>query len=436
MENNLPENNLMQLTGKVNPLRAVPYALQQIFSMFVTNLVPILTIATICNLSDEMVMVLTQNAMVISGIATLIQCTPIWKFGSGLPLYMGSSFTFLMVLKSIGTKYGFGSVVGTVIVGGFLEGILGLTAKYWKKIIEPIVSATVVTGIGLSLLSTATRSFGGGYAEDFGALYNLAAGTATILTCVLWNIFAKGRFKQLSILAGLFVGYIVSLLVGIVVFPDFSMVRIFSLPRVLPVRPEFHFDAILSIFIIHIVSATETMGDVSALTSGTLRRDATSEEFSGALTVDGFGSMLGGIMGVPPVTTYSENVGVTIMTKVVNRTVARVGAIILIICGMFPPIGYFVRTIPNPVIGGVLLVVIGQIVVSGFQMVAEAGFTNRNKLIASLSLAIGIGFTTTSEAGIWKDMPPLVESIFSQNVVAVIFTISFLLNLVLPKDME
>ena len=436
MEKNLPENNLMQLTGKVNPLRAVPYALQQILSMFVTNLVPILTIATVCNLSDDMVMVLTQNAMVISGIATLIQCTPIWKLGSGLPLYMGSSFTFLMVLKSIGAKYGFNSVVGTVIVGGFLEGILGLTAKYWKKMIEPIVSATVVTGIGLSLLSTATRSFGGGYAEDFGALYNLAAGTATILTCVLWDIFAKGRFKQLSILTGLFVGYIVSLLVGIVVFPDFSMVKIFSLPRVLPVRPEFRFDAILSIFIIHIVSATETMGDVSALTSGTLRRDATSEEFSGALTVDGFGSMLGGIMGVPPITTYSENVGVTIMTKVVNRTVARVGAILLIICGLFPPIGYFVRTIPNPVIGGVLLVVIGQIVVSGFQMVAEAGFTTRNKLIASLSLAIGIGFTTSSEAGIWKDMPPLVESIFSQNVVAVIFTISFLLNLILPKDME
>ncbi|MBR6084426.1 MAG: purine/pyrimidine permease [Spirochaetales bacterium] len=436
MENNLPDNNLMQLTGKVNPLRAVPYALQQIFSMFVTNLVPILTIAAICNLSDEMVMVLTQNAMVISGIATLIQCTPIWKFGSGLPLYMGSSFTFMMVLKSIGAKYGFNSVVGTVIVGGFLEGILGLTAKYWKKMIEPIVSATVVTGIGLSLLSTATRSFGGGYAEDFGALYNLAAGTATILTCVLWDIFIKGRYKQLSILAGLFVGYIVSLLLGIVVFPDFSMVKIFSLPRVLPVRPEFRFDAILSIFIIHIVSATETMGDVSALTSGTLRRDATSEEFTGALTVDGFGSMLGGIMGVPPVTTYSENVGVTIMTKVVNRTVARVGAIILIICGMFPPIGYFVRTIPNPVIGGVLLVVIGQIVVSGFQMVAEAGFSTRNKLIASLSLAIGVGFTTSSEAGIWKDMPPLVESIFSQNVVAVIFTISFLLNLILPKDME
>lgn len=183
----------MQLTGKVNPLKAIPYALQQILAMFVTNIVPILTVATICNLPDELVTVLTQNAMVISGIATLIQCTPIWKFGSGLPIYMGSSFTFLIVLESIASKYGFASVAGTVIVGGFLEGILGLTAKYWKRMIEPIVSATVVTGIGLSLLSTATRSFGGGYAEDFGALYNLTAGTATILTCVLWQVFTKGK---------------------------------------------------------------------------------------------------------------------------------------------------------------------------------------------------------------------------------------------------
>ena len=436
MDNNTPDANLMQLTGKVNPLRTVPYALQQILSMFVTNLVPILMIATICNLPDEMITILTQNAMVISGIATLIQCTPIWRFGSGLPIYMGSSFTFLIVMESIAGKYGFGTVVGTVIVGGFLEGILGITAKYWKKMIDPIVSATVVTGIGLSLLSTATRSFGGGYAEDFGALYNLTAGSATIITCVIWQVFVKGRQKQLSILAGLTVGYILSLLIGIVVFPDYSSVKIFSLPKVLPVKPEFHLDAILSIVIIYIVSATETMGDVSALTSGALGRDATRDEFSGALTVDGFGSMLGGFFGVPPVTSYSENVGVTIMTKVVNRTVARVGAIILIICGLFPPIGYFIRTIPNPVIGGVLLVVIGQIVVSGFQMMSEAGFTNRNKLIAALSLAMGIGFTTTTERGIWSELPPIVESIFSQNVVAVIFAISFLLNLILPKDMD
>ena len=135
-------------------------------------------------------------------------------------------------------------------------------------------------------------------------------------------------------------------------------------------------------------------------------------------------------------TSYSENIGLTIMTGVVNRTVARVAALIMIICGLFPPIGAFVRTIPTAVIGGVLLIVIGQIVVSGFQMISEAGFTPRNKLIASLSLSMGIGFTASTEAGIWESFPVWVQSIFAQNVVAVIFAVSILLNLILPKNLK
>ena len=443
MNSNIPDNsnidqNLMTLDGKVNPLRTVPYAIQQILAMFVTNLVPIWTIATIpaCNISEEMALVLAQNAMVISGIATLIQSTRIWKIGSGLPIFMGASFTFLIALTAVASKYGYGAVVGTVIAGGCFEGLLGLTARFWKKMISPIVSATVVTGIGLSLLGSATRSFGGGYAEDYGAIHNLVIGTVTILATILWQVFVKGRRKQLSILVGLCAGYLTAIPFGIVQFPDFSGVRIFALPRILPFKPEFHLDAIISICIIYLVSATETMGDVSAITSGAMNRDATADEISGALTIDGFGSMLGGFLGVPPITSYSENVGITIMTKVVNRNVARVGAVIMILGGLFPPLSYFIRTVPTSVIGGVLLVVIGQIVVSGFEMMSGAGFTTRNKLIAALSLAIGIGFTTSTEAGIWAGMPTAIQSIFSQNVVAVIFVMALFLNLVLPKNME
>ena len=157
---------------------------------------------------------------------------------------------------------------------------------------------------------------------------------------------------------------------------------------------------------------------------------------SGALTVDGFGSAIGGLFGVTPITSYSENVGLTIMTGVVNRNVARVGALIMVLCGLFPPVGQFVRSVPAPVIGGVLLIVIGQILVSGFQMIAEAGFTERNKLIASVSLAMGIGFTASTEAGIWEHFPTIVQTIFGQNVVSVIFVVAQLLNLLLPKHLR
>ena len=429
---------LCELRGRVSPLKALPFSLQQILAMFVTNIVPIGIVAAAASpaLSQGEILVLVQNAMIAAGIATFIQSTPIWKVGSGLPIFMGVSFTFVVPMTAVAAKYGYGAVVGTVLAGGVFEGILGLTARYWKKVIAPIVSAVVVTGIGLSLLSTAARSFGGGYMQDFGSVPNLVIGIVTLLVCLLWQVFIKGNKKQISILAGLAAGYITALLFGKVDLSHLTESGWFALPKLLPYSPVFRFDAIISICIIYLVSATETMGDAAALVSGTLHRDITPEEVSGALAADGFGSALGGLLGVTPVTSYSENVGLTIMTGVVNRNVARIGALIMILCGLFPPVGQLVRTIPASVIGGVLLMVLGQILVSGIRMIAEAGFTPRNRLIVSLSLAIGIGFTASTEAGIWKEFPTAVQTIFSQNVVSVIFVIAMVMNLLLPKHLE
>ena len=434
----MKDNPLLKLEGRVNPLKALPFSLQQILAMFVTNIVPIGIVAAAASpsLSPQEILILVQNAMIAAGIATLIQTTPIWKVGSGLPIFMGVSFTFVIPLSAVAARYGYSAVIGTVLIGGVFEGILGLTARYWKRMFPPIVSAVVVTGIGLSLLSTAARSFGGGYTQEYGSAPNLVIGTVTLLVCLLWQIFMKGTKKQLAILVGLAAGYVTALLFGKVDLSNLTAGGWFALPRLLPYTPAFHADAIISICIIYLVSATETMGDAAALVSGALHREITAEEMSGALAADGFGSALGGLLGVSPVTSYSENVGLTILTGVVNRNVARIGALIMILCGLFPPIGQFVRTIPSPVIGGVLLMVIGQILVSGFQMIAEAGFSPRNKLIVSLSLAFGIGFTASTEAGIWEIFPVAVQSIFAQNVVSVIFVTAFLMNLLLPKNME
>ena len=431
-------NSFRELKGRISPLKVLPFSLQQILAMFVTNIVPIGIVAAAASpaLSQRETLVLVQNAMIAAGIATFIQSTPIWKLGSGLPIFMGVSFTFVVPMTVVAARHGYGAVVGTVLAGGIFEGLLGLTVRYWKKIIAPIVSAVVVTGIGLSLLSTAARSFGGGYVQDFGSVPNLVIGIVTLLVCMLWQVFVKGIKKQISILVGLATGYITALLFGKVDLSNLTEGGWFALPTILPYSPVFRLDAIISICIIYLVSATETMGDASALVSGTLHREITPEEISGALTADGFGSALGGLLGVTPVTSYSENVGLTIMTGVVNRNVARIGALIMVLCGLFPPIGLFIRTIPTSVIGGVMLMVLGQILVSGFQMIAEAGFTPRNKLIVSLSLAMGVGFTASTEAGIWNEFPVAVQSIFAQNVVSMIFVIAVLMNLMLPKHME
>ena len=434
----MSNNPLHELKGKTGLFRVLPFSLQQILAMFVTNIVPIGIVALAASPAIEQadILILIQNAMIAAGIATFIQATPVWKLGSGLPIIMGVSFTFIVPMTAVAAKYGYGAVVGTVLAGGVFEGILGLTARYWKKIVAPVVSAVVVTGIGVSLLSTAARSFGGGYVQDFGSVPNLVIGIVTLLACLTWQVFARGTARQLSILIGLAAGYITALLFGKVDLSHLTEGGWFALPKLLPYSPVFRADAIISICIIYLVSATETMGDAAALVRGTMHREISPEELSGALTADGFGSALAGLFGVTPVTSYSENVGLTIMTGVVNRNVARAAALIMVLCGLFPPVGQFIRTIPTPVIGGVLLMVIGQILVSGFQMIAEAGFTPRNKLIVSLSLAMGIGFTASTEAGIWETFPVAVQSIFAQNVVSVIFAVALIMNLVLPRHLE
>lgn len=305
-----------------------------------------------------------------------------------------------------------------------------------EKLLPPVVAASVVTAIGFSLFTVGARSFGGGYAEDFGSVENLAIGTITLVTCLLWNIFAKGYLKQLSVLAGLVVGYVISIFAGKV---DLSLIMsggLISLPHLLPFTPEFHPGAILSACIIFLVSAAETIGDTSALVSGGLNREITGKEISGSLACDGYASAISGLFGCPPVTSFSQNVGLVAMTHVVNRFTIMTGAACMILAGLLPPVGNFFASLPECVLGGCTIMMFGSILTSGVQMIAKCGFSQRNVTIISLSLAIGIGFTTASESGIWSIFPQLVQSVFSANVVAVVFVVSIILSLVLPKDMD
>ena len=431
-------SNIYKLDGRVPIGKAIPFGLQHILAMFVSNLAPITMIAGAAKVpvtGAELGMLL-QNAMFAAGIATMIQLYPLWKIGSRLPVVMGVSFTFVTVLSTISANYGYPAVIRAVLIGGLFEGTLGLFAKYWRKIISPIVAASVVTAIGFSLFTVGARSFGGGYATDFGSVSNLLLGLITLATCLLWNMFAKGYLKQLSVLAGLIVGYIVAIFMGKV---DLSMIMsggIVALPHLLPIKPEFHAGAIMSACIIFLVSAAETIGDTSALVAGGLGREITGEEISGSLACDGYGSFISGLFGCPPVTSFSQNVGLVAMTKVVNRFTIMTGAVAMILAGLFPPIGNFFASLPQSVLGGCTIMMFGTILTSGMQMIANCGFTQRNITIVAMALSIGIGFTTTSESGIWAEFSPVVQSVFSANVVAVVFVVAIIMNLILPKNME
>jgi NCS2 family nucleobase:cation symporter-2 len=288
--------------------------------------------------------------------------------------------------------------------------------------------------IGFSLLGVGARSFGGGYVEDFGSAQNMLLGTITLVSLLLFQIFAKGFYKQLAILFGLVVGYIVALFMGVVDFSAFQEVRIFDLPKILPVKPEFNLGAILSVALVFMVSATETIGDTTACCIAGVGRKPTTKEISGSLACDGYVSSIAAVFGVLPITSFSQNVGLISMTKVVNRFTIATGGIALVLAGLFPPIGAFFNTLPQPVLGGCTVIMFGQIIVSGIGMLQRAGLNQRNSLIAALALSVGLGFTAFPD--LFTIFPTMVAEQLANNSVAIVFILSLVLDLTLPKNME
>lgn len=429
-------DNIYRLDGMVPVQKAVPFGLQHILAMFVANISPIIIVGGACGLRGKDIAMLIQVSMIMAGIGTLVQLFTIFgKVGSGLPIVMGISFTFVSILSFVGVQYGYGAVMGAVLIGGIIEGILGLFAKYWLKIISPIVAASVVTAIGFSLLSVGAASFGGGTgSEDFGSAQNWILGSVTLACCILFHIFAKSYYKQLSVLFGLVVGYILAVIMGVVDFSAIKDAGIIALPSIMPFKMEFRPDAILSVVLIFLVSATETIGDTSALALSGLGRDVTEEETSGSIACDGFISSLSAVFGCMPITSFSQNVGLVAMTKVVNRFTIATGAVIMILAGIFPVFGAVLSTLPDAVLGGCTIMMFGTIVVSGLQMISKCGFTQRNTVIAALSLSIGLGFTQCGE--LFEIFPRMIQNVFAQNCVAVVFVVAIILNLILPKNME
>lgn len=432
---NVSMDNIYRLDGRVPVAKAIPFGLQHVLAMFVANIAPIMIVSGACGLSAQDMASLIQTAMIMAGVGTLVQLFTVWKIGAKLPIVMGISFTFVSIFCYVGPKWGYDAVIGACIVGGIIEGLLGFFAKYWRRIIAPIVAACVVTAIGFSLLSVGANSFGGGTgAEDFGSWQNWLLGTITLVACITFNLLAKGHVKQLSVLFGLVVGYIVALAMGMVDFSALEGVAIVSLPKLMPYKPEFNLSAIISVTMIFLVSATETIGDTSAAVSTVLHREPTDEEISGSLACDGLVSALSACFGCLPITSFSQNVGLLAMTKVINRFTIGTGAVIMIVAGIFPAVGAVLATLPEAVLGGCTIMMFGNIVISGLQMIGACGYTQRNITIAALSLSIGIGFTQVPE--IFAIFPDIIRTIFAENCVAVVFLAAIVMNLIMPKDAE
>lgn len=433
--------NIYRLEGRVPIGKAIPFGLQHVLAMFVANVAPLIIIASVAvyngnPFGDIETAQLIQNCMLIAGIGTMIQLYPIWKIGSGLPIVMGLSFTFLGAAMSAASQ-DYGIMVGAIIVGGIFEGVLGLTAKYWRKLISPVLSACVVIAIGLSILNVGASSFASSRAYEVGAWQNLLVATITLISAIAFHVFLKGVAKQLYVLLGMIVGYVVSMAFGMVDFGAMSgtikELGVLSIPKVFAYTPQFQAGAIISFCIVFVISAVETIGDTTAACTGGLGRDITAKEVSGSLAVDGFVSAIsGGVFGCSPITSFSQNVGLISMTHVVNRFCIMFGALALILGGLFPPIGAFFTTLPDCVLGGCTVIMFGSIMMSGIKMLQNAKLNNRNTLIAATSICLGVGVTQVE--GFFSGLPPVVGEIFSNNMVAGVFVVGLIMDLCLPKN--
>ena len=455
-------DNMFRLDGAVPLGKAIPFGIQHVLAMFVANIAPILICFAACNAGDVATSNGIRSAIFMAALGTIIQLLPIWRIGSKLPVFVGCSFTFLGVLTVVGSNYGLGTMFISIIIGGLLIGILGLFADKWTKIIKPIVSAIVVLALGLSLLSVGINDFLSISDSSLGLVnvegvyqFNIAwpyliVAFVTLLTCLLWQIFVKGVWKNVSILAGLVVGYIVAPCFipynNMVDFSAFSFQKVTDFidvprPYLLIIEAswgDFNIGAILTVLLIYVVSVTENLGGVSSLTSSALEREPSGKEISGCVSAIGFTSALSGFFGSMPVAVYSQNVGIVSQSKVTNRFAILTGAVLLLLTSFFPPITTLLLTIPKAVLGGIMLMLFASIAIIGMQMISKIGFSKKNIIILSIAIGLGYGITlvepftnVTFDAEILNSL-----MIILKNPVANMFLLSFLLSYVIPDSLD
>ena len=447
--------------GKLPLKKAIPLGLQHVLAMFVGNLTPLLIITGACGMGvgsefADLQVSLLQNAMLVAGIVTLVQLYSIGPIGGKVPIIMGTSSGFIGVFNSVtqvmgGGVLAYGAIMCASIIGGLFESVLGFMLKPLRKFFPAVVTGTVVLSIGLSLIAVGVNSFGGGNAaNDFGSVENLCLGTIVLIVIVALKHGTKGITSASSILIGIIVGYIVAAIMAVFLpttgvtaegveftkawvlnWDKVAQADWFAIPKLLPVKPVFDLRAVIPVLIMFVVTAVETVGDISGVTEGGMGREATDTELSGGVICDGIGSSFAALLGVLPNTSFSQNVGLVTMTKIVNRFALAVGAVVLILCGLFPKLAALISIMPQSVLGGAAVMMFSSIVVSGIQLITKDPLDTRS--ITIVSVALGLGYGIGSNSGVLSHLPATIQLIFGGSGIVPAALVAIIFNIVLPK---
>ena len=429
-------DTVFQWNGIPRAGQLIPLGLQHVVAAVVGIITPAILVANTCGLSEAEKTLMIQVSLILTALATLLQLFPIFRrIGSGLPVIMGISFAYIPTLQAIGAQFDIATILGAEIIGGIVAIVFGVFVKWIRPLFPPLVTGTVLFTIGLSLYPTAVKYMAGGAGTAwFGNVKSWVVALITLVVVVILSNFTKGIFKLGAILIGMIVGYIVAYFVGMVDFASVGTSQWFALPEVMPFEIKFVPSACVSLAIVYIVNAVQTIGDLSSTTMGGMDRMPSDRELSGGIIGQGIMSILGAFFGGLPTASYSQNVGIVTVNKVINRAVFTLAAGILLVAGLMPKFASLLTTIPQCVIGGATISVFATITMTGIRMITEGGFTPRKSSIVGLSVALGVGITQVEGCLSGAGFPEWVSTVFSSSSVVVATLMAIFLNLILPKE--
>lgn len=415
--------------------------MQHVLAMFVSNVTPSIIIAGAAGFAfgSGDTIFLIQMAMLFSGIATLMQTIGFGPVGARLPVMQGTSFAFVPIMIGIVKSGGLAVLFGAVIIAGIFHALLGMIIGRIRHWFPPLVTGMIILAIGLALLPVGIKYAAGGAAEfqinspEWGNLSHWGLALIVIVVALGFKFFAKGLAASAAILLGLIAGYVVGIATGQVNFAAVANAAWFALPQPLKYGIEFQAVAIIGMCMISIVSAIETVGDISAIAKGGSNREATDKELVGGTYADGLGSAVAGIFGGLPNTSFSQNVGLISMTGVMSRSVVTFAALFLIACGLIPKIGAIVAAMPISVLGGGVILMFGMVVSAGINMLSEVKWNRRNMIILATSLSIGLGLQAVPKS--MQHLPDGIEMLMISGLMP-IAVLAVVLNLMLPADVK
>lgn len=403
--------------------------LQHVLAMYGGAIVVPLIVGEAIGLTQQQLTYLVAIDLFMCGIATLLQ---VWKnrfFGIGLPVVLGCTFTAVGPMIQIGSSYGVSSIYGSIIVAGLMIVIL---SKYLGKLVRffpPLVTGSVVTIIGITLIPVAMKDLAGGEGSaDFGSLSNLALGFGVLVLIILLYRFTTGFMRSVSVLAGLIVGTIAASFMGKV---DFSGVRDEAWVHVPHFfyfgMPTFDLTAILTMFLVLLVGIVESTGVYFAV-SDICKEEVTEKDLAGGYRAEGLAITLGGLFNAFPYTAYSQNVGLLQLSGIRTKSVVFAASGILIVLGLIPKIAAITTVIPSPVLGGAMVAMFGMVISSGIKILSEVDLQKQeNLLIIACSIGMGLGVTVVPD--LFAQLPEGIQILTGNGIVAGSFT-AIILNIV------